>query len=305
MASSFVGVAKADMENKTGLEDLVAGIDRGIEAHMAWNQRLIRCSLLHHHPEPDMLRTDAHELCEFGQWFAGERAQLNGIAPELASRTEQYHTAMHAAVRDICQCVVGGEPVDARDLDQYESAQSSMVMMLNELRGAVTRSAAHHDPLTGLPLRHSLRFAFDSRVRDAVRAGLQLHLAMVDVDHFKRVNDRHGHPVGDDVLRNVARVLAQCMRANDCLIRYGGEEFLAILLIDHEAALEQVAQRMLEAVRQAQLVGADHQPIALTVTIGLARVLPGEVLEEVIKRADDALLAGKAAGRNRFVQARA
>lgn len=293
------------MENKTGLEDLVAGLDRGIEAHMAWNQRLIRCSLLHHHPDPDMLRLDAHELCEFGQWLIRERSQLDSIAPGLASRADQSHTTMHAAVRRMCQRVLGSELVDAHDLDLYESAQSSMVMLLNELRSEVTRCAAHHDPLTGLPLRHSLRFAFDSRARDAVRAGLQLHLAMVDVDHFKRVNDRHGHPVGDDVLRNVARVLAQCMRANDCLIRYGGEEFLAILLVDHEAALEQVAHRMLEAVRQAQLEGADHQPIALTVSIGLARVLPGEAMEAAIKRADDALLAGKAGGRNRFVQARA
>lgn len=303
MATSLLGLTNGAMESKSSLEALVAGIDRGIEAHLQWNQRLMRCSLLRRAPEAQMMQVNGHELCDFGQWFTGARAQLDSIDPELALRADASHASMHAAVRRMCLCVTRGEAVDAADLDSYEATQSTMVALLNELRREITRSTAHHDPLTGLPLRHSLHSAFESRFRDTQRSGRQLHLAMIDVDHFKLVNDRYGHPAGDDALRHVARLLAQCMRASDCLIRYGGEEFLAILVMDHEAALEQVARRMLGVVRDAPLELQEQRPLCLTVTIGLTRVRPGDSLDVAVKRADDALLKGKAEGRDRFIAA--
>ena len=127
---------------------------------------------------------------------------------------------------------------------------------------------------------------------------------MLDVDHFKQVNDRHGHPAGDVVLKSVAELLRGRFRGTDALARYGGEEFMVLM----PATGVQQAQEVLEQVRQA----LQDLPIALdsgetlrcTISIGVAQHQPGQTLNELISLADQMLYRAKQTGRNR-VMARA
>jgi diguanylate cyclase (GGDEF)-like protein len=132
---------------------------------------------------------------------------------------------------------------------------------------------------------------------EAAFKDLLASVMMVDIDHFKRINDRHGHAVGDDVLRYVARVLSSVLRASDAIVRYGGEEFV---LVFRDVGLGR-ALRIAERARMA--VEESHAPIAdldvkVTVSIGVAERAGHEPLEAAVARADKALYEAKAAGRN-------
>lgn len=166
---------------------------------------------------------------------------------------------------------------------------------------------ALHDALTGLANRRKFQDRFQlERLRQA-RVGLPLSLLLVDIDHFKQVNDNCGHVVGDVCLKAVADILVGHLRTIDLVARFGGEEFL-VLLSDaniREGAL--VAEKLRRAVEIAAIdTGLAAQPtLQLTVSIGVTTLLPAEKLslEAAIERADGAVYAAKRGGRNRVCAA--
>jgi diguanylate cyclase (GGDEF)-like protein len=151
------------------------------------------------------------------------------------------------------------------------------------------------DALTGALNRHGLELAFpDAPPEDE----WPVSVAMVDVDRFKLVNDTHGHAVGDEVLRRVAHILSNVLRAGDAIVRYGGEEFLLILSRVDLASAGRVADRARAAVEKGA-ISAGGAAIGVTISLGVAERRPGEARAELIARADAALYAAKQAGRNR------
>lgn len=179
----------------------------------------------------------------------------------------------------------------------------AMVYGVRKFRQARTlQSLASTDELTGLANRRALMALAQQALAGARRDGGRLALLMIDVDHFKRINDAHGHGVGDAVLRQLAQTLAQGLRERDRLGRLGGEEFLAVLPDADEAAAHQVAERMRAAVAAAPLPRAEGA-LPYTVSIGVAGVRPGDTTDALIARADAALYRAKAAGRDRVVVA--
>ena len=153
------------------------------------------------------------------------------------------------------------------------------------------------------PLTQALnRRAFEERAGQALqrsqRQNLPLCLAMLDLDHFKQVNDRHGHTTGDAVLREFSLLCRQQARSTDLFARFGGEEFVLLL---PDSALDATAQG-LERLRTS-LAASDLQGLHISVSIGLAEWRPGEALEQLLQRADTALYSAKAAGRDRLMRA--
>ena len=165
---------------------------------------------------------------------------------------------------------------------------------LNEVRSLTTETnrmgaAALLDPLTGLGNRHMMTSAVD-------RAGEDLAAVFIDVDEFKQVNDRYSHAVGDEVLRRIAALLRSHSRSNDVPVRYGGDEFV-ILVLGGGAAAQEVAERLHDAVRAAPW-GQVAAGLEVTVSVGVGRPLPAH---GAIAAADAALYAAKRAGRDRVV----
>jgi len=177
------------------------------------------------------------------------------------------------------------------------------VMMSNAQVIAETAYAADHDHLTGAPSRRAFFAAAEREHARAQRRGSGLGLLLVDVDHFKRINDTHGHATGDQVLRDLVTHAQEVIRKIDYCARLGGEEF-AVLLPDanHETALA-VAERVRAALDRALQLGPDTIPVAYTVSIGVAMLEPEEAFAGLMVRADKALYAAKAGGRNRVASA--
>lgn len=153
------------------------------------------------------------------------------------------------------------------------------------------------DPLTGALNRRGLSDAL---------AGLELApplaAAMVDVDRFKEVNDRFGHGVGDEVLRHVANVIASSIRSTDAIVRWGGEEFALVLPAVGAGAAAHIAERT-RATLEASRAPTSAGDVAVTVSIGVAALRPGDAWPLPLERADRALYRAKSSGRNRVVVA--
>jgi len=178
---------------------------------------------------------------------------------------------------------------DAR-LAQRLSAQQARELELASLT----------DGLTGLPNRTYFDRQYAHEWARQCRHGGPVSLMLVDLDHFKQVNDTHGHPFGDACLREVAKALrAGCGRSTDFVARYGGEEFVVLLAETDSAGAQAVAQRMLEEVRAITL-RAGGQPVPLTCSIGLATMRPHHATQSdsLLHEADRALYRAKRAGRN-------
>jgi diguanylate cyclase len=156
---------------------------------------------------------------------------------------------------------------------------------------------ARTDPLTGLANRRALNQELERRIAQLQRQGTPLSLLLVDVDHFKRFNDTHGHQAGDEMLCSMARVFRDAVRDMDLATRYGGEEFAIVLpgtvLEDAKCAAERVRRAAAEI--ELTFRGAKLRD---TVSVGLAQATETDDPQSLLRRADDALYAAKEAGRN-------
>lgn len=155
---------------------------------------------------------------------------------------------------------------------------------------------ATHDPLTGLLNRGALSLAIQQLAQDAPDS--RRTLLIMDLDHFKRINDTHGHTFGDDVLRDFASMLRRSLRPTDLAARYGGEEFVALLThTDKEKALA-IAEDIRAQTEAKILNNYEGEPVNYTVSIGVASFQPGESFQSVVMRADNRLYEAKKTSRN-------
>jgi len=172
------------------------------------------------------------------------------------------------------------------------------------LRGALqeARRAAATDALTGLPNRRAFEEGLAEALAEAEAAHAPLCLLLFDIDHFKAVNDRHGHPAGDAVLRGVADALREWARPQDGVARVGGEEFAAILPATPRETAAGLAEALRRAVARGGVVlGPEALRLSVTISLGVAQRQPGEAGPALLGRADAALYDAKRQGRDRVV----
>jgi len=189
----------------------------------------------------------------------------------------------------------------------------AMSMLLGRVFDAANRRAflleqelsreARTDALTGLRNRRALEEFAGAAFKRAARSGAACAVVLCDIDQFKSINDRHGHDVGDEVIRAVGNVLGGVIRETDALGRWGGEEFLAVLPDTTDEAALSLAQRMRLAVEASDLPAN----LRVTISLGIASASPGQdnngAWKEVLKAADGALYRAKQDGRNRVARA--
>ena len=161
---------------------------------------------------------------------------------------------------------------------------------------------AFTDPLTGAFNRRTFLELAEKEIARTRRAIGSLSLMMLDVDHFKQINDRNGHLAGDEVLKRVVSVVMMALRKEDMLVRYGGEEFCILLpntAIDRAMIM---AERTRDAIEQAHFM-FNERTLRVTVSVGVATLSSegSEGVETLVSRADEALYSAKRAGRNRVV----
>lgn len=154
------------------------------------------------------------------------------------------------------------------------------------------------DPLTQVGNRRYGEIQLETRLRDLRRFGWAFGALFADIDHFKAVNDRHGHDAGDKVLQMVAHTLTNTLRSNDSVCRWGGEEFLALVINVTEDRLHGLAEKLRALVQRSSYLH-EGTPLAVTLSIGATMAGPGDSVETLVRRADQLMYRCKGSGRNR------
>lgn len=177
-----------------------------------------------------------------------------------------------------------------------------LVSLVYPLRNALlyrdALQSANTDPLTGLNNRAALDTALRREIDLAQRHCAPLSLVVVDIDHFKSINDNYGHTVGDNAIQAFAKCAVRTTRGSDILFRYGGEEFVALLSNTGSNGALLLAERLRRAVSEMPLVCGDTC-FNMSISAGLTTLLPGDTGESLISRADSGLYLAKQEGRNR------
>jgi diguanylate cyclase (GGDEF)-like protein/PAS domain S-box-containing protein len=176
-------------------------------------------------------------------------------------------------------------------------SDNSLVLNIQQQLDEMTLEV-NQDALTGIANRRAIENYLRASLTEVQLQGLPAAILMLDIDHFKRINDTYGHSAGDQALRMLANTVNSNLRAGDSIGRWGGEEFLVVLRQIGQAYIFQVAEK-LRILIASSVAHAGEEQVNLTVSIGATQLREQDTLEEVVERADRLLYASKDAGRNR------
>jgi two-component system cell cycle response regulator len=225
-----------------------------------------------------------------------ETRQLPILVLVEESETERLAKALEIGVTDYLV-----RPIDRNELLARTRTQIRRKRYQDRLRSNLQESMtlAVTDSLTGLHNRRYFSSHADNAVAEARDGGKPVAVCLLDIDHFKVVNDTHGHGVGDEVLRQFAERVTHSVRGVDLAARYGGEEFVVLLPDTDLGVAVRVAERLRRGVAsEPMMVSVDGGKIDVTCSIGVTACVPGETAKDMLKRADDALYTAKRQGRN-------
>ncbi|MGB3848041.1 MAG: GGDEF domain-containing protein [Sphingopyxis sp.] len=259
-------------------------------ALMEWSQEaLFNLFGASEHDEPKKLGASA-----FGLWMRHRAGVLFQDSPSLAGIER-----VMAVVDDECLPAVAENRGDADALGRLKERIDEIDYLLNDMFQAAATLENGRDPLTRTLNRRFLPSVLGREIALAKSHGTPLSVALVDVDHFKRINDDYGHAAGDVALGHVADALMSAVRTSDFVFRYGGEEFLLVFAETDRDAAARMAERLRVTLSQKPLPVSDRDALRLTVSIGVAAFEGHPDYQYLVNNADSALYEAKRLGRDR------
>lgn len=188
---------------------------------------------------------------------------------------------------------VGQQYVVAVEIHSSSSPRYAMRQRLEELQ-----ELAMHDPLTGIANRRFVEINLAARLEELKRYGFNFSVMFIDADYFKKINDVHGHSVGDRILKMISATIANSLRSFDTIGRWGGEEFVVLLVNTKKEDLFSLADRMRRLVEKSALTLDNEEILRVTVSIGVTAAQKGDSVESLVERADKLMFESKRRGRN-------
>lgn len=277
---------------------VLIALDRAAADHLAWLKR-VHAALLFH----DSRRPLPPELpCLINAW-----AQAPEVSPAVAEERSEALARLKLARHGMTQRAAAltdeasrGERPAPEDYEAFMAAVEQYGLALRAIETLLRQTLAETDPLTGVSNRLGMMRDLEREAQRAARTGQPCCIAILDLDHFKAINDTFGHPAGDRVLSVAARFFVRRLRPYDRVYRFGGEEFLFCLPDTELAMAERVLNRLRGLMARVSLPLGDGRYARVTASIGLAVLGRGpKALQTAIAQADAAVYAAKAAGRNR------
>lgn len=279
---------------------VLRSIDAAIDENAEWLQQWHRAIICGAEPDQRVVSEYSQYLSRFGSWLDLNRDQ--GLLDQAAFRElGKIHEDMHEFGRFLALKSAEGKPIPAVEYDAFSEKVQKFSEQARRIREAFRKAQSELDPLTGLHNRQIMMTSLERERERAIRTGAPCCVVLADIDHFKSVNDTHGHGAGDFVLKTVAGRLLGKLRPYDEIFRYGGEEFLIVLPGASNTAALEVVERLRLSLADIPVVLPDNTSLPLTASFGMCLVQKDTPLKQTIEYADRALYTAKNSGRNQSV----
>jgi diguanylate cyclase len=273
-------------------------LDFAIYWHEKWLTDLTRTVICRLPYDLRDVAEDAHRQCRFGQWYYGNAPQALHEHPSFVA-IEREHSRMHQLGGRLLLASAQEGSGSSMEYDNFRNVVDRLHLEIYSLKHEIEEALYNLDALTGAENRIGMLTKLRESRELVIRRVHQCALVMMDLDHFKAINDNYGHPIGDQVLAALVQNVKRHLRPYDRVYRYGGEEFLISLPNTDLQTARGVIERMREEIAALALVTAAPKEIFVTVSFGITLIDPDLSVEESINRADMALYAAKRSGRNR------
>ena len=238
----------------------------------------------------------------FPAWYEGAAHALPQDQPVL-ERLKAHYDQLHELARLVLIKTPEGQPVALADYDSLTAKYQEFIGGIRRLERTFSVAASGLDVLTGLRTRVGMYEELAKEQARFLRTGKSFCLAMMDIDHFKNINDSFGHEAGDRVLAAVADHISQSLRMFDDAYRFGGEEFLLCLKDTDLTTGAKAAERLCENLSKLKIKLADGREVTVTASLGVSAVARNTSVAEMLQNSDQALYRAKYQGRNRVVVA--
>lgn len=283
------------------LQSFISELEKAYHWHDQWYKSFLRVLITHISPEPEDLMPDAHLRCDFGRWYNDALSARLFDTPQfftLGSKHEKLHRIAATLLKRISDDIL----ISVSDWDLFQNTLDDLRHDLQSLKFELENIIQNRDPLTGARNRSNMQSDLREKHALVQRGVTTCALAMLDLDHFKSVNDNFCHSAGDAVLVSTVQCIQDVIRPYDRVYRYGGEEFLICMPGVTSDQAHQLAERLRAAI-STRCIRFDNsdQCIKVTVSIGVAMLSSSRLIEDSIGQADKAMYKAKAAGRNRVV----
>jgi diguanylate cyclase len=283
--------------SRADLREIVEELDNAAGETARWLALFHRSAVCKIEADPGLLVDALHESTRFGLWYEERRGA--GVFDQDAFQVlAATHEALFHHVGILARRAWRDDKVPVVEYDALLSKIDAFEDQSRRLAKAFRAALSDLDPLTGIQTRGNMERDLKREQQRALRTAQPCCLALVDIDHFKKVNDNHGHLVGDQVLGFVTRTLEDSLRPYDSIYRFGGEEFLVCLPDTGPEEARRVLERIRAKIGAMRVAFGDIEELAVTVSVGVAQMAPRRPIEEITERADKALYVAKASGRD-------
>ena len=275
-------------------------LEAAMEETRQWLALFHRALVCKTPPDPEVVTGDAHRMSRFGRWYSTNRDDDIFSQPAFATLVGMHQGLYaHAAI-----LAVRGWKDDSIPTAEYD-ALLHKIESFNEQAGRMARAfraaLSDLDPLTGTNTRMTMEKELMREQQRMRRSGRPCSIAIADIDHFKSVNDTYGHQAGDRVLSRITRLIEDTLRPYDSIYRFGGEEFLICLPDSGPEDARRVLDRVRKLISETPITLDSGDQLLVTVSFGVAQLVPRRSLKEITERADRALYEAKNNGRDQVV----
>jgi diguanylate cyclase len=279
------------------LPGIIAQLKESLNNHQQWYSALIRTLMCKLPGDKHDNSEAAHTECRFGQWYYSQEPETIRNHPGFIALGDE-HKRLHHLARLLLVAAHSGNPITPLDYDNFANALDRLRLEISSLVSELENSLFNHDALTGAITRFGILPTLREQQELVKRHAQHCYIAMIDLDNFKAVNDLHGHTAGDKVLAESVRYLIDHLRPYDKVFRYGGEEFLLCMPYKELAGGLDRVKELNTGLAELEIDIGEEAPIHIEASFGLALLDADVSVEKSIDRADRALYAAKAAGRN-------
>lgn len=286
-----------DSLDREKLQDIIFQLEQALYNHQQWYNSIIRSLICKLPSDRHDTNADAHKECRFGQWYYETSSEKLRQYPGFIALGEE-HLSMHKIATKLLVTINNGGTVSSYDYDNFANVLEKMRLEIAVLQREFSELLYNRDALTGAINRISMLQVLREQ-QALVKRNVQLcSIAILDLDHFKTVNDQYGHTAGDYVLAGISRFIIENIRPYDKFFRIGGEEFLICFQnADTKLAFEMI-ERLRIGISEMKINFNENQCINITASFGISSIESDSSIEQSIEYADKALYKAKNHGRN-------